>query len=100
MITRSVQSQFQRNTKVFPKCTLVSSPSLQQRSFISLFKQSSNIISNNTSNTSNNTRKSIWNFLSKRYYSPGSSYHELTPSAWREPRMWRYYKFSDKIDGM
>ena len=47
-----------------------------------------------------NSSPNVWSYLSKRYISPGSGYHELSQSAWKENRFFRYYKFSNKVDGM
>ena len=109
MLGRTLKSRFQRNgstTLATCNATLQRNQQLtfiqSQRTFGVFFKRSSansfESINNSSSRSSSSSR--VWNYLSKRYYSPGSGYHELTQSAWKENRFFRYYKFSNKVDGM
>ena len=93
---------FQRRTRILFRSTI----QLQHRTYLNGPNLSCNLaVRSPTITAPQNPQPTskIWNFLSKRYYgAPGSGYQELgdpDSDAFKEKRFYRYYKFSDKLDG-
>ena len=67
-----------------------------QRS-MSLLRRQRNILSLNHFNKNSILRPQY--IAIRKYFNPDADHVELSPTAWKEKRLYRYYKFSENLKG-